>query len=160
MRRTASEVIRSLEMRVARLERKAFALKRSGDLVKLIERHGIKLPVFSQDIDVRVAANISERVGFVLGSLLAEELLQKKEIKISGVYRTFMGSSTRGGNAIVCEDTNKLIGTDGTFQRAFVKGYIKSSFHKTRVNPNPEKEAMRVMPVVGGEDIKITMRLF
>tara|TARA_Y100001970_G_scaffold284368_1_gene401578 strand:+ start:673 stop:1176 length:504 start_codon:yes stop_codon:yes gene_type:complete len=90
MKRLASEVIRNLEMRIARLERQAKGLNlTSARFVKVLEDNGFKssmLGKFKNGIKPpKKAFKTTQRVTRIVAKVMSRDLLEKKAIIIKGV---------------------------------------------------------------------------
>lgn len=132
MRRSASEIINELEMRVARLERQAAENHlKSADVVKFLGQLGIRLPLWEEvnTMSLKEKLTLSSKVGRALGDNWAGFLLRHGEIVISGVDvlpATKAGVSFWAG--LVCSKTGKFIAADGRFQTAFINGFKDSEW--------------------------------
>jgi len=132
MRKSASEVIRSLEMRVARLERQASENHiKSTEVVKILSQLRIKLPLWEEakGMKRKEVMTLSNKVGRALGDNWAGFLLRHGEIVLSGVdVLPATKPSARWWAGLVCSKTGKFIAVDGRFQTAFINGFKNSEW--------------------------------
>ena len=174
-RRSASEIIRNLEMRIARLEKTAHWNKMtSKDLVKMIERNGIRLPQFDTDMNLKEAIKLTNRVGRLLGNLMARILMTEGQIRITGTRIVSVNKPKKPFWAAIVSSKGKLIAVDRHFQEAFLEGFKNSDYfeevisglHEQEANypvsaneyPQPSKLMRRIDFSVMGSDLVITLK--
>ena len=132
MRRSASEIIRNLEIRVARLERQAAENHlKSTDIVKYLGQLGIKLPLWEEakGMSLKERMTLSSKVGHALGNNWSAFLLRHGEIVISGV--DVLPATKPGPNwwaGMICSKTGKFIAADKSFQKQFIEGFEDSEY--------------------------------
>ena len=134
MRRTASEVIRELENRVARLEKQAgrSAQYPCEHIVKIIEEGvGYKLLKWelAQQLQARDLVMFTKQMGEKLGKALAVKLYTMGEIVIKGVDIVPVKKAGAPFYAVMlCSKTGQFIGLDRHFQRAFKDGFSDNDY--------------------------------
>jgi hypothetical protein len=131
-RKSASEVIRSLEMRIARLERQAAENHlKSADIVKYLGQLGIKLPLWEEakGMSLKERMDLSKKVGHALGDNWSAFLLRHGEIVISGVdVLPAKKPDADWWAGLICSKTGKFIAADKWFQKAFIRGFEDSEW--------------------------------
>lgn len=131
-RKSASEIIRGLEMRVARLERKSSNNHLSSvQVVDSLSKLGFRLPLWeeAQSMKLREAIALSNKVSRAFGDTCADFLLFHGEIVISGV--DVLPATKPGPNwwaGLVCSKTGKFIAMDKSFQKQFIEGFKDSEY--------------------------------
>ena len=127
MRRSASEVIRSLETRIARLERQASNNHLSSvQVVDSLSKLGFRLPSWEEakGMKLREVIALSNKVSRAFGDTCANFLLFHGEIVLSGIE--VLPATKPGANwwaGLVCSKTGKFIAADKSFQKQFIEGF-------------------------------------
>ena len=127
MRRSASEIIRNLEMRIARLERRANAGTMSvQDLVKNMKRDGVRLLPNNPDIKYKDLMKQTRIVGRLLGDRMAGWLMSGKSVKIKGLSTE--NPKVLGEVPSFVTPSGDFLFLDGYFQQYFENGFKESEY--------------------------------
>jgi hypothetical protein len=129
MRRSASEVLRSLEVRIARLEKQSDAGTMSvQDLVKNLQKDGIHLPPNNPNLKYRDQMKQTKAVGRLLGDRMAGWLYSGKSIKLKGLSVAVGNPKVLGGVPSFVTPSGDFLFLDGYFQERFEEGFKNSDY--------------------------------
>ena len=141
MRRSASEIIRNLEMRIARLERRANAGTMSvQDLVKNMKRDGVRLLPNNPDIKYKDLMKQTRSIGRLLGDRMAGWLMSGKSVKIKGLSTERPKEGSSRVSSFVTPSGDFLF-LDGYFQQYFENGFKESEYIQGRFEQYDELRA-------------------
>ena len=155
MRRSASEIINDLEMRIARLEKQANAGSMSvQDLVKNMKRDGVRLLPNNPDIKYKDLMKQTRTVGRLLGDRMAGWLMSGKSVVIKGlsVEKPKEGSSRVSSFVTPSGD---FLFLDGYFQQYFENGFKESEYIQGRYEDLEELLANVDPAELKGYEVKV-----